>query len=50
VIVGNPPLARALYRCAIDRPIPDALYEPVAEVYRAMRERRAQSGAEAAHA
>ena len=33
-IIGNPPLARALYRVTIDSTVPEALLEPVAVVLR----------------
>ncbi|MCW7540804.1 type III secretion system export apparatus subunit SctU [Aquabacterium sp. A7-Y] len=33
-IVGNPPLARALFRVGLDDPIPEALFEAVAAVLR----------------
>jgi flagellar biosynthetic protein FlhB len=42
VIVREPLLARALYRCEINQPVPEALYRPVADLYRAMRARKAQ--------
>jgi flagellar biosynthetic protein FlhB len=39
VTVQNEPLARALYqRCEVDHPIPEALYQPVADVYLRLRE------------
>ncbi|HEY9219051.1 MAG TPA: EscU/YscU/HrcU family type III secretion system export apparatus switch protein [Phenylobacterium sp.] len=41
VIVESPALARALYRCDLHRPVPDGFFEPVAEVYRALRDRGA---------
>ena len=47
-IVENPPLARALYRCDLDREIPDALFAPVAQVYRGLQPVPATS--EAVHA
>lgn len=37
-VVENPPLARALYRFELDGIVPDSLFEPVAEIYRALRE------------
>lgn len=33
-IVGNPPVARALYKVEIDEPIPDELFEAVAAILR----------------
>lgn len=46
VIVENPPLARALYQSArLDRDIPDAFFQPVADLYIALRRRRRLSGA-----
>ena len=38
VIVQKPLLARALYRCELNSPVPEALYKPVAEIYRAFRD------------
>lgn len=37
-VVENPPLARALHRFELDRPVPDVLFEPVAEIYRALND------------
>lgn len=37
VIVSNPPLARALFRCELNSPVPEALYPAVATLYRALR-------------
>lgn len=45
VIVREPTLARALYRCEINRPVPEALYRPVADLYRALRARKAAQAA-----
>jgi flagellar biosynthetic protein FlhB len=39
VIVENRELARALYRCELNRPIPDALFQPVAGVYQKLRKK-----------
>lgn len=33
-IIGNPPVARALYKVGIDEPIPEALFETVAAILR----------------
>lgn len=33
-IVGNPPVARALYKVGLDEPIPDALFETIAAILR----------------
>jgi flagellar biosynthetic protein FlhB len=38
VVVQDPKLARALYRCEINREIPDAHYRRVAEIYLNMRD------------
>jgi len=46
VIVREPALARALYRCEINRPAPEVLYRPLADLYRALRARRAASSQE----
>jgi flagellar biosynthetic protein FlhB len=47
VIVENRPLARALYRgCALDAPIPEALYQDVAALYRGLH--KAPAAGEAA--
>lgn len=35
-IVQSPALARALYRCELDQPVPEALYQPIADLYRAL--------------
>jgi len=43
VIVREPLLARALYRCEINQPVPEALYRPIADLYRAMRARKTPS-------
>jgi flagellar biosynthetic protein FlhB len=40
-VVESPALARALYRFEIDTPVPDALFAPVAEIYRNLSERGA---------
>ena len=48
VIVENPPVARALYRCAVNQRIPEALYRVVAGIYTEVRE-RGRSALEAAH-
>ena len=40
VIVHNPPLARALFRCELNAPVPETLYRPVAAIYRALRDPR----------
>lgn len=40
-IVREPLLARALYRCEINQPVPEALFRPVADLYRALRARKA---------
>ena len=41
VIVQNPPLARALYhRCELNRPVTDTFYQPLADIYLAMREKK----------
>ena len=45
-IVREPALARALFRCELNRPIPEALYGPVARIYRGLR---APAAGEAAH-
>lgn len=37
VIVREPALARALYRCELNQPVPETLYRPVAALYRALR-------------
>ncbi len=48
-IVGNPPVARALYKVGVDEPIPDALFETIAAILRwvdsigASRDAHAQS-------
>jgi len=47
VIVRQPELARALYRCELGQPVPDSLYHPVAAVYRSLRDRPAVSGSPA---
>jgi flagellar biosynthetic protein FlhB len=41
VIVQSPVLARALHRCEINMPVPEALYPPVADIYRAIGAKRA---------
>ena len=47
VIVEEPPLARALYRCEIQQPVPEACYGPVAAILRRLREaKRTRSGGE----
>lgn len=46
VIVREPLLARALYRCEINQPVPEALFRPVADLYRALRARKAASSQE----
>lgn len=46
VIVREPMLARALYRCEINKPVPEALYRPIADLYRAMRARKAGASRE----
>lgn len=46
VIVREPLLARALYRCEINQPVPEGLYRPVADLYRAMRARQANPSQE----
>jgi len=48
-VVENPPLARALYRFELDGQVPDSLFEPVAEIYRALREAGVLHRAEDAH-
>lgn len=49
-IVQNPPLARALYfQCKLGEEIPEALYQPVADLYMAVR-RQGAGAREAAHA
>jgi flagellar biosynthetic protein FlhB len=40
VIVQNPPLARALFRCSMNREVPEAYYRIVADVYTAIRNSR----------
>lgn len=40
-VIESPPLARALHMLEIDTPIPDALFGPVAEIYRGLNERGA---------
>jgi flagellar biosynthetic protein FlhB len=40
VIVREPALARALFRCEINQPVPEALFRPVADVYRNLRDRK----------
>jgi flagellar biosynthetic protein FlhB len=45
VIVREPALARALYRCEINKPVPEALFRPVADVYRNLRDRKAGGSA-----
>lgn len=49
VIVRNPPLARALYRCELNQPVPEALYQPIADLYRALRREAQHNSAETAH-
>jgi len=39
VIVQNPPLARLLYRCELNAPVPEAAYQVVAQLYRTVRGR-----------
>lgn len=39
VIVRNPPLARLLYRCELNAPVPEAAYQAVANLYRSVRAR-----------
>ncbi len=49
-IVQAPPLARALYAgCDLDQEIPEALFQPVADLYMAMRDRTAGSAQGRAH-
>ena len=46
MIVQDPPLARALYAGAdLDEEIPEALFQPVADLYMAMRQRTSASAA-----
>jgi type III secretion protein U len=33
-IIGNPPVARALYKVGVDQPIPEELFETVAAILR----------------
>lgn len=40
-IVENPPLARALHACPLNGEIPEALYQPVADIYTALRRQTA---------
>jgi flagellar biosynthetic protein FlhB len=49
VIVRNPPLARALYRCDLNQQVPEALYPPIADLYRSIRRDAQPHSAEAAH-
>lgn len=44
-VVSNPPLARALFRCAFLREVPEALYPLVADVYRTTKAAREQGSA-----
>jgi len=37
VIINNPPLARALFRCDLNKPVPEGLYPSVASLDRALR-------------
>lgn len=37
VIVRNPPLARLLYRCELNEPVPEAAYRAVARIYRSLQ-------------
>lgn len=39
VIVRNPPLARLLYRCELNEPVPEIAYQIVANLYRSVQER-----------
>lgn len=48
-IIGNPPLARALYRVELGEPVPEALFETVAEVLAWVGELGATHGADAIH-
>ncbi|WP_425999084.1 EscU/YscU/HrcU family type III secretion system export apparatus switch protein [Caulobacter sp. DWR1-3-2b1] len=41
VVVESPVLARALFRFDVDSPVPDALFAPVAEIYRSLSDRGA---------
>ena len=50
VIVRNPPLARALYRCELGHPVPERLYQPVADLYRALREQAQRASLETSNA
>ena len=49
-IVREPVLARALFRCEINQTVPEALYGPVAAVYRGLRARAAAPSTEYAGA
>lgn len=49
VIVRNPPLARALYRCELNRSVPEALYPAIADLYRALRRDAQGAAAEPVH-
>jgi flagellar biosynthetic protein FlhB len=40
VIVSEPALARALFRCEINQPVPEVLYPSVASLYRTLRDRK----------
>jgi flagellar biosynthetic protein FlhB len=50
VIVREPALARALFRCDLNQPVPEALFSPVAAIYRGLRGRAAASSTEYARA
>lgn len=45
VIVENPPLARALFRCRLNQEIPEAYFRAVAGIYTEIRDRRQLSKA-----
>jgi flagellar biosynthetic protein FlhB len=49
VIVREPALARALFRCELNRPVPEALYPGVVAVYRALRPATAGATLEPQH-
>lgn len=48
VIVRNPPLARLLYRCQLNEPVPEAAYQAVANLYRSARG-RAETATDPSH-
>jgi flagellar biosynthetic protein FlhB len=46
VIVHEPQLARALYRCEVNQTAPEALYRSLADIYRKLRADRAETSRE----